>query len=64
MVEKIVGHIIDCQIDSGRIKQDEIGVYQYGYTLILERGINIAIVIILCLIIMVIIILVVMISTL
>ena len=35
MVEKIVGHIIDCQIDSGRIKQDEIGVYQYGYTLIL-----------------------------
>ena len=50
MVEKIVGHIIDCQIDSGRIKQDEIGVYQYGYTLILERGINIAIVIILCLI--------------
>lgn len=30
MVEKIVGHIIDCQIDSGRIKQDEIACTSMG----------------------------------
>lgn len=50
MVEKIVSHIIDCQIALGRIEQDEISVYQYGYTLIFERVINIAIVILICLI--------------
>ena len=50
MVEKIVSHIIDCQTASGRIKQDENSVYQYGYTLFFERVINIAIVIMICLI--------------
>lgn len=49
MVEKIVSHVIDCQTASGRIKQDEISVYQYGYTLIFERVVNIAIVILICL---------------
>ena len=35
MVERIVNHIVDCQISLGRIKQEESGVYQYGYTLFL-----------------------------
>lgn len=50
MVEKIVNHIVDCQISLGRIKQEESGVYQYGYTLFFEKLINIAIVILICIV--------------
>ena len=33
MIEKLTNHIVDCQIASGKIKEEEGSVYRYGYTL-------------------------------
>lgn len=49
MVDKIVNYILKRQISNGIMKEDESGVYQYGYTLFFEKLINIIIVIIICL---------------
>ena len=50
MIEKLTNHIVDCQIASGKIKEEEGSVYRYGYTLFFEKLINIAIALIICLI--------------
>lgn len=50
MVKRIVNHIVDYQTSLGRMKQEESSVYQYGYTLLFEKLINIAIVILICII--------------
>ena len=48
MIEKLTNHIVDCQIASGKIKEEEGSVYRYGYTLFFEKLINIAIALIIC----------------
>jgi len=50
MIEKLTNYIVDCQIASGKIKEEEGSVYRYGYTLFFEKLINIAIALIICLI--------------
>ena len=50
MIEKLTNHIVDCQIASGKIKEEEGSVYRYGYTLFFEKLINIVIALIICLI--------------
>ena len=35
MIEKLTNYIVDCQIASGKIKEEEGSVYRYGYTLFL-----------------------------
>ena len=50
MVDKLVNYIVDRQIASGKIKQEEGSVYRYGYTLFFEKLINILIVTIICII--------------
>lgn len=44
MVDKLLTKLVDKQILLGNIKCDEASVYRYGYTLLLERAINIIIV--------------------
>lgn len=48
MVDKIVNYILNRQISNGIMKEDESGVYQYGYTLFFEKLINIVFVTIIC----------------
>ena len=50
MIEKLTNYIVDCQIASGKIKEEEGSVYRYGYTLFFEKLINIVIALIICLI--------------
>ena len=37
MIEKLTNYIVDCQIASGKIKEEEGSVYRYGYTLFFEK---------------------------
>lgn len=50
MVDKLVNYIVDRQIASGKMEQEEDSVYRYGYTLFFEKLINILIVTIICII--------------
>ncbi len=46
MAEKIFGKLIAKQLNMGLIKEEDVSVYHYGYTLMLEAFINIVIAII------------------
>lgn len=46
MTEKIFNTFIRKQLEVGLIKEEDISIYRYGYTLMLEMSINIAIAII------------------
>lgn len=50
MIERLTNYIVDCQIASGKIKEEEGSVYRYGYTLFFEKIINIIIALIICMI--------------
>lgn len=43
MVNDLVIKLVEKQIALGNIRSEEVSVYQYGYTLLLERAINIII---------------------
>lgn len=43
MIDNLVTKFVDKQILLGNIKSEEVSVYQYGYTLLLERIINVII---------------------
>lgn len=48
MVDRLVHVILDYQITNGTLKEDEKSVYQYGYTLLLEKMINTMVAFIIC----------------
>ena len=42
MIEKLVTRFVDFQAGIGTIKEDDVNVYQYGYTLMVEVILNMA----------------------
>ncbi|MCR5835465.1 MAG: accessory gene regulator B family protein [Lachnospiraceae bacterium] len=50
MIENIVKAVVDYQVKNEILKEQDESVYQYGYTLLFERAINIFISLIICII--------------
>lgn len=48
MVERLVDAIVDYQIKNGSLNDSERSVYLYGYTLLLEKVINIIVALLIC----------------
>lgn len=43
MVEKLAERIVEFELKHGIIEQKDVNIYQYGYTLLIEVGINISV---------------------
>lgn len=50
MIEFLINKIVDYQIRNDSFQESERSVYQYGYTLLFEKGINVLLALVICLI--------------